>query len=320
MVGLGVMRGPRVHGCGAVLGPSCQACLELRPVRAREFFRCLNRAAISPGARALTFCGRGIRCMMSGVVHTMKGLLLEELTWKEAKQAFEDYGAIAIPIGAVLKEHGPHLPLKTDFMLATHWAAEVARRFPIIVAPVVGWGYYPAFIDFAGSVSLDARTFMDLLTDICRSFVRNGIRKILWLNTGVSTTPPLLLLTRELNQAFSGTALVGLMNLVDLGREEIEGQLLQPSGSHADELETSLILAIDESAVDMSKATRDFGHGKKGGPIQRPSKMQARDERSGQETSGIFGDATLASKEKGEQFWEIIFNQLDPIQDFLSSE
>jgi len=224
---------------------------------------------------------------------------------------------VAIPIGAVLKEHGPHLPLNTDYHLAQHWANEVARRFPIIVTPVVGWGYYPSFVDFAGTVTLEPGTFMCLLCDICRSFVRNSIRRVLLLNTGVSTTPPLQIVTRELNQEFGDTARVGLMNLVDLGRAEIEEQLLQPAGSHADELETSLMLAIDEDLVDTAKASRDFTHPAAQGPIQTPLKMPATVAESGQEASGIFGDATLASRERGEDFWRIIFSHLDSIQDFV---
>jgi len=101
----------------------------------------------------------------------MQGLFLENLTWKQAKKAFEQFGAVAIPIGAVSKEHGPHLPLNTDFVLAQYWGEEVARRFPILVAPVVGWGYYPSFVDFAGSVSLKPTTFMNLVREICESFV-----------------------------------------------------------------------------------------------------------------------------------------------------
>lgn len=247
----------------------------------------------------------------------MKGVFLEELTWQEARQAFDLYRAVAIPIGAVLKEHGPHLPLNTDQLLAQHWGEEVARRFPIIVAPVVGWGYYPAFVDFAGSVSLGPKTFMDLIGDICRSFVRNGIQRLLWLNTGVSTTPPLMILARELNQEFDGDATVGLMNLVDLGRQDIERELLQPVGSHADELETSLVLAINEGAVDMTRAARDLGLGAGKGAIRIPSRMPVRDD-AGRPTSGVYGDATLASKEKGERYWDIIFSRLDPIEDFLA--
>jgi len=111
---------------------------------------------------------------------------------------------------------------------------------------------------------------------------------------------------------------VGLMNLVHLGQEQIGQALEQPVGSHADELETSLMLAIDENLVDMAKATRDFGLRTSRGLISSPSIMPARDAETGQELSGIYGDATLAAKEKGEQYWEIIFSHLDGIREFIS--
>lgn len=249
----------------------------------------------------------------------MKGVFLEGLTWPEARAEFKRLGAVAIPIGAVTKEHGPHLPLKTDYLLADHWRKEVANRFPIIVAPVVEWGYYPAFVDFPGTVSLRYETFINLVADICHSFIRNGIKRLLLLNTGVSTIPPLQLLVRELNERNEGVV-VGLMNLVDLGREEIEQTLLQPCGSHADEMETSLILALDEGLVDMSKAGKDLGGQKHARLIQIPSRMPVIDPDSGEETSGVFGDATLASREKGVRFWKVIFGHLEAIDDFLANQ
>jgi len=249
----------------------------------------------------------------------MKGVFLEDLTWKEAKQAFGTLGAVAVPVGANLKEHGPHLPLNTDFLLAEHWAREVCRRFPIIVAPTLGWGYYPAFKDFPGTVTLESSTFLHLVRDIGRSFLRHGVRKLLFLNTGVSTTAPLLLAIRELDAEFKDCKL-GLMNFVELGRRQIQSELEQDSGHHADEMETSLILAVDQDAVDMTKAVRDYWLEPGDRLIRSPSAWPRIHPQTGEEASGVFGDATLASVEKGKRLWALIFESLSPIKDFLDAE
>jgi creatinine amidohydrolase len=159
---------------------------------------------------------------------------------------------------------------------------------------------------------------MDLVSDICRSFARNGIERVLLLNTGVSTTGPLRVVVRELNSELPD-CLVGLMNLVELGREEIEAELEQPGGSHADEMETSLILSIDEKLVKLERAGEELEATSSLQSIQTSSPLPI-ENAAGEEVSGIIGDATLASKKKGDSFWDLIFSNLEEIEDFLQGQ
>src|SRR4030042_998908 len=120
----------------------------------------------------------------------MSSVYLQDLSWVKAEEMFRRIPTLLVPIGAILKEHGPHLPLKTDFTLA----AKGARRFCL-------------------------------------------------LNTGVSTTGPLLVAANNL--AARGLSII-LANIVDLGRAA-DHVLENPVGTHANEHETSLGLAIDPS-------------------------------------------------------------------------
>src|SRR5580700_9024695 len=105
------------------------------------------------------------------------GLFLESLTWTEADEALRVIDTIVVPVGARCKEHGLHLPLNTDWILAQYLAARIAGRCRVIVLPVVQYGFYPAFVEYPGSVSIGEATFCDAIADICRSFSRHGTRR-----------------------------------------------------------------------------------------------------------------------------------------------
>src|ERR1700759_3279737 len=84
-------------------------------------------------------------------VGVMKGVWLEDLTWPEAKARFDADAVVVVPIGAAAKAHGPHLPLKTDALTARALGQGLIERLPVVAAPVLGLGFYPAFTGFAGS-------------------------------------------------------------------------------------------------------------------------------------------------------------------------
>ena len=98
---------------------------------------------------------------------------------------------VVIPIGAAAKEHGPHLKLNNDWLLAEYFKREILKRAEVVIAPTVNYHYYPAFVEYPGSITLRLETARDLLVDICRSLARYGPRKFYVLNTGLSTIKPL---------------------------------------------------------------------------------------------------------------------------------
>src|SRR5579871_3407713 len=116
-----------------------------------------------------------------------KGILLEDLTWQEAEKVLKPETIVVIPIGAESKEHGPHLKLKNDWLMAEYLKQEVLKRAAVVVAPTVNYHYYPAFVEYPGSTTLRLETARDLMVDICRSLARYGPRRFYALNTGVST-------------------------------------------------------------------------------------------------------------------------------------
>jgi len=220
-----------------------------------------------------------------------KALVLENLTWVEAEMALKDYDVALVALGARTKEHGPHLALKNDYILAEYLMRRVADEVPVVVLPTLQYGYYPSFLEYPGSISIGADTFKNVVMDICKSLNGYGLKKFYVLNTGVSTIGPLAEAARDL--APLGITLRSL-NILEVDKQLPEGLLKQDGGTHADEGETSMMLYIAPETVDMSKAVKDFD------PRQgRRGLTRDRDGAGNYSPSGIYGDPTLATKEKG---------------------
>ncbi|MBI3505682.1 MAG: creatininase family protein [Proteobacteria bacterium] len=227
------------------------------------------------------------------------GVWLEKLTWPEAKAKIDAGWPVVVPIGAIAKEHGHHLPLNTDFLMARELGARVAAKLPVIVAPVLNLGYYPAFVRYPGSQHLRPGTFQDVLTDIFDKLVRDGVRRIAVINTGVSTEAPLRIVAREFYERTGVRVLTA--DVANLGRKT-RPLMLQKLGGHGDEMETSIILAIDPDAVRMDKAVVDYGNqlAAPRSAFYTPTIFDG-DPATGPDysVSGVRGDPTLATAEKG---------------------
>ncbi len=230
----------------------------------------------------------GAAPMAQNVAHR-PGTLLEDLTWKEAEAALTPDAVVVIPIGAQAKEHGPHLKLRNDFTIAEYLKRRILERSAVIVAPTLNYHYYPAFVDYPGSTTLRLETARDMTVDICRSLARFGPRRFYALNTGVSTVRALA----PAVEILAGEGILLRFTNVSTIVEDVEKKVQQQEGgTHADELETSMMLYIDPGSVDMKKAVKDYHPGES--PLSRVP-----DPKRTYSASGVFGDATLASREKG---------------------
>lgn len=229
----------------------------------------------------------------------MSGVWLEDLTWPEAEEKLRAGWHVIIPVGARAKEHGAHLPLKTDYMLARALCDGVIAELPVLVAPVIDFGYYPAFEGYPGSQHLSATTFMALLEELIEPFIRHGARMISIINTGVSTEGPIQIVVRGM-LARHGIQIA----VADIGRlgKSSDHLLSQKLGGHGDEHETSIILAIDPSVVRMEHAATDYGNmlDEPRTVFYRPSRFNnAPDSGTNYSATGVRGDPTLATAEKG---------------------
>lgn len=220
-----------------------------------------------------------------------RGLRVADTTWP-AVEARASGGAVGIlPVGAASKAHGRHLPMNTDWLQVEWLAGQLLRRADVLVWPTLGYGHYPAFTDYPGSTSLSEATFIAIVAELLGSIRRAGVTRCLVLNAGVSTIAPLETAVRVMK----GFAVLRIANLYSgAGFRAAEHAVRQQArGGHADEIETSIMLAIAPEVVDMScaeacvaRAIRGrFDRADPGSPNFSPD--------------GVYGDPTLASVEKG---------------------
>jgi creatinine amidohydrolase len=229
------------------------------------------------------------------------GIALGDVSWYEAAGALGESAVVVIPLGVAAAQHGPHLKLNHDERLARYLASRVEDSTEAVIAPPFTYHYSPALVDYPGSATLTQTTARNMTMDAVRSLSRYGPRRFYILNTSVGAAAPL---------AAAATALRddGIL----LGHTDAErylkgtGLALQQAPArpvgHADEVQTSMMLFVDPSAVDMEKAVREYGSGS--GPMTRD-----KDAASGLYSStGVFGDPTLATREKGRVLVENFVN------------
>jgi creatinine amidohydrolase len=237
----------------------------------------------------------------------LRGTYLEDLTWDEAEPILRADPVVVIPIGAAAKEHGRHLPLGTDHIMADYLAGRLAERLDVLIMPTVTYGYFPHFSPFPGSTHLEADTFEALMKDLILSVHRHGPRRFLILNTGVSTYPVLEIVARDMDRVHR--ILVGVTRIGELGAQRVSGLLSQPRGSHADEHETSLLLAIAPAVVRQDKVAREIADRPDSRGMFVPP-MYHREPGPGYSATGVYGDATLATREKGEKIAAALVDDL----------
>jgi len=226
----------------------------------------------------------------------MRGAWMEDLAWDEARERIAAGAVVLLPIGAAAKEHGHHLPLNTDAVVARELAARLAAELPLLVAPVIGFGHYPAFTAYAGSQNLRAETFVDLVAELAGGLVAQGARRLVVLNTGVSTEKPLRTAAARLLAEY-GVELP-ILDLRLMGRSA-DAVLDRREGGHADERETSVMLAIEPARVRLDRLTGEEGDRDRPGPLDPADSP-----------TGVIGFPAAASAEKGRAILDAILADL----------
>jgi creatinine amidohydrolase len=175
------------------------------------------------------------------------GYFLEELTWPQAKKALAETGVVVIPTGSI-EQHGPHMPVGTDYLVAREVANRVGKISPVVIAPTIPVGYAEYHADFAGTLSLTQETLTRVYNEICSHFIEYGVTHILFINGHGGNMGSLMAASSTLRKK-------NVLAATILWWEA--SQAINPDWAligHGDFLETSVMLAIDEKIVAMDKA------------------------------------------------------------------
>jgi creatinine amidohydrolase len=217
-----------------------------------------------------------------------------DLSWPEVAGAVERTPWVLLSFGAV-EEHGPHLPLGTDTFAAEELSARIAAAADLIELPVMPFGQVWSLEHFDGSLSISDETLVALITELADGLHRVGIRGLVLFTAHLGNAAALKKATRVLEETGGLPALaLSYPGLAAVSAEVRESPESHPAIMHADELETSVLLALRSDVVHMDRAVSEYpiypGHFNNA-PVRWDTVSQ----------SGVFGDATAATAEKGER-------------------
>ncbi len=213
-------------------------------------------------------------------------------SWKDVAAGIAR-GLIAIlPVGAV-EQHGPHLPLLTDTVLAAGVARRIAESTEALLLPAIAYGDAWTAEGWAGTLSLSPDTLRATVTDLGRGLHRMGVRGLVTVNGHFGNREPIALAARTLVELGLPVLHLDYPHLEALAAEHMESKPAGPGFYHADEVETSMMLALAPESVRLDRAQPEYPDFP---PLfgSEPMKLSAFNK------SGVFGDPRPATAEKGE--------------------
>lgn len=250
------------------------------------------------------------------------GARLGELAWPVAEARLREAPIVILPFGAGAKEHGPHLPMNADQVVMEHLVDAAVASRDVLVAPPILHGWFPAFRAFPGTEVADPAVFQGYVFEVARSLVNAGARRLVFLNTGISraTGLPISVAAREIRVQTGVPTLV--LSWGDLETEESALIAEQREGGHGDEIETSINLYLQPQRVDMALAVTAYGDRpqQQDYPGYQPGVFSRDPSDPDYSDTGIHGDPTLATPEKGRRALEIMTEEwLKALDGFAST-
>jgi creatinine amidohydrolase len=232
------------------------------------------------------------------------------LTWEELKDVAGRGRVAIVPIGA-MEQHGRHLPLNTDNYIVSHLCYEVGRRIPdeVVVLPVVPFAFDAHHMHFPGAITIQWDHVIRYLLDVLLSITRHGFTRIVVVS-GHGVNPPYMAVAANEVHYRTGAMCASLFWGALIGAMDDLRESPTPGGmAHACELETSVVMFLDEARVRRDRVDREMGFeqtqriwmdiGVPGSGVHLGEIWW-----SGFSKTGVAGDATVASAEKGRQIFE----------------
>ncbi len=232
------------------------------------------------------------------------------LTWTEIEAMPDRANTVIIqPIGAI-EQHGPHLPLAVDAAIAQavlgRALAQLDTQIPAYALPTLYYGKSNEHWHFPGTVTLTTETLLATLREVGESLYRAGFRKWVLLNAHGGQPQIMEIVARDLHQVYADFLVFPLFvwRVPNVAAELLTAKELE-LGIHAGDAETSLLLAMLPEQVRMERAIAEYPHGLPDNSVlsmegNLPFAWTTRD----LSRSGVLGDPTTASREKGDRIWD----------------
>ncbi|MCX6048395.1 MAG: creatininase family protein [Chloroflexi bacterium] len=227
---------------------------------------------------------------------------LAHLSWMQIRDLPKDPGVVILPVGAV-EQHGPHLPTLTDTLLVTqvlnHTLAHLPDEVQAWALPAVNYGKSNEHLGFPGTMSLSAATLTAVLHELAASVKQAGFRRLAFFNGHGGNVAVLDAAARDI-RATLGLHTFCLHPALYCDPPFPTTPEEQRFGIHAGEIETSLVLALAPELVRMEQAVRHYPDFPSDvAPLFMFGQASAAWLTRDWSPTGVFGDATAASAEKG---------------------
>ncbi|MBW4521477.1 MAG: creatininase family protein [Scytolyngbya sp. HA4215-MV1] len=232
---------------------------------------------------------------------------LPYLTWTDI-QAMPDRENVVIiqPVGAI-EQHGPHLPIGVDSAIGLAVLGKALEKLdqtmPAYALPNLYYGKSNEHWHFPGTITLSAQTVLAVLKEVAESLYRSGFRKLVLMNSHGGQPQVLEIVARDLHQQYADFMVFPLFVWCV---PHIADTLLSPQelelGIHAGDAETSLLLSILPESVKMERAIVNYPSNlPKDSLLSMEGKLPFAWVTRDLSQSGIIGDPTSATKEKGDR-------------------
>ncbi|MDM9384391.1 creatininase family protein [Chlorogloeopsis sp. ULAP01] len=234
------------------------------------------------------------------------------LSWADIQAMPDKENVVLIqPVGAI-EQHGPHLPLIVDAAIGVAVLGKALEkldaRIPAYALPTLYYGKSNEHWHFPGTITLSAETLLATIVEIGESVYRSGFRKLVLMNSHGGQPQVMEIAARDLHITYSDFLVFPLFTW---RVPHITWELLSPQekqlGIHAGDAETSIMLSILPNQVKMEKAVAEY-------PPQQPEdsllsiegKLSFAWATRDLSKSGVVGDPTTATTEKGDRILESV--------------
>ena len=236
-------------------------------------------------------------------------VFLGEMTNLEVEEFLKTKHTVIVPTGAT-EQHGPHAPLLTDVLIPQEIARRVAPRIGAVVAPPINYALSYPHVGFTGLVHIRIPTFMALVEDLCVSFATSGFKRIIFLNGHYDNTYAIAYACANAADKIGRDVKAFPLNYWDgMTAEDVAEWSGLKNGLHANEAETSAVLAINPALVDMARANAEFppfpDYTVNTAPVHTAFFFTAPGSVYWATKTGTWGDARRSTPEKGERYLEV---------------
>lgn len=237
---------------------------------------------------------------------------LGRLSFSEVAEVAKTNSVLLIPMGTV-EQHGPHMPVNADNMVANFVASKALEKTAAFVAPGLNYGCSDVFRNFPGTISIRHDTLAQLLEEICEGYIASGFRRFVFINNHGGNEIVIERVARILRKRHG--ILVGSVYPWSLGYALMRDQYedVPRVYGHGAEPETSAMLAMFPEDVTLDRLETGTFRPFEGWEPESYSKVTV----PGQSVpgtiyfesddiapNGVTGDGSSGSKETGEVWIE----------------